>query len=237
MNREYHRWHSPNLGRDMELLVFGHAGAPVITFPTSMGRFYEYEDFGMVGALANHLEQGWIQLYCPDGIDGESWYNRGISAHDRALRHNQYERYLLDEVAPLIHGKNPNPFLMTTGCSFGAYHAANLAFKHPDVFSRVLAISGQYDLSFLVHEGFDQEVFFNSPMAYLPGLSDERYLGPLRGHLQIILCAGGWNDICHTGTQQLSAVLRDKGIPHTLDVWDAAWHDWPWWRQMTVKHI
>lgn len=237
MNREYVRWGSPNLGRDMEMLVFGHAGAPVIAFPTSMGRFYEYEDFGMVGTLANHLEQGWIQLYCPDGIDGESWYNRGIAPHDRAMRHSQYERYLLDEVLPFIRSRNDNGFLMTTGCSFGAYHAANLAFKHPDIFSRVLAISGQYDLSFLVHEGFDQDVYFNSPMAYLPGLSDERYLDPLRHHLQIILCAGGWNDICHQGTQALATVLRGKDIPHTLDIWDDAWHDWPWWRQMTVKHV
>lgn len=221
----------------MELLVFGHAGAPVIAFPTSMGRFYEWEDFGMVGALANHLEQGWIQLYCVDGIDGESWYNRGLSPHWRAVRHNQYEGYLLNEVVPLIRSQNPVDFLITTGCSFGAYHAANLGFKHPEVVSRVLAISGQYDLNFILHGDFDQDCYFNSPMAYLPNLTDERYLGAMRTHLQTILCVGGWNDICHHGTQALAGVLRDKGIPHTLDVWDQAWHDWPWWRQMVLKHI
>lgn len=237
MRREYHRWGSPSLGRDMELLLFGHAGAPVIAFPTSMGRFYEWEDFGMVGALANHLEQGWIQLFCVDGIDGESWYNRGLPSHWRAMRHNQYEGYLLNEVVPFIRSQNPVDFLITTGCSFGAYHAANLGFKHPEVVSRVLAISGQYDLNFILHGDFDEDCYFNSPMSYLPNLTDERYLGAMRTHLQTILCAGGWNDICHHGTQALAGVLRDKGIPHTLDVWDQAWHDWPWWRQMVLKHI
>ncbi len=221
----------------MELLAFGHAGAPVLAFPTSMGRFYEYEDFGMVRALARPLEEGWAQLFCVDGIDAESWYNRAISPHDRAIRHNQYESYLIEEVVPLMRGHNSAGFLMTTGCSFGAYHAANLAFKHPEVFDRVIAISGQYDLRFLIREGFDEECYFNSPMAYLPNLGDERILGALRRHLQIILCAGGWGDICHDGTEALAAVLRAKSIPHTLDIWDEAWHDWPWWHRMTLKHV
>ncbi len=62
MNREYHRWHSASLDRDMELLVFGHAGARVLVFPTSMGRFFQWEDFGMIAALGQHLEDGWLQL-------------------------------------------------------------------------------------------------------------------------------------------------------------------------------
>jgi esterase/lipase superfamily enzyme len=237
MQREYHRWGSPSLGRDMEMLVFGHAGAAVLAFPTSRGRFYEYEDFGMVGALAHHLDQGWIQLYCVDGIDTESWYNYGIAPHHRAMRHNQYERYLIDEVVPFMRSRTPSNFLATTGCSFGAYHAVNLAFKNPTTFNRVLAISGQYDLNFLLHGDMPQECYFNSPMSYLPNLGDDSYLAPLRNHLQIILCVGGWNDICRAGTEAFAAVLRAKEVPHQFDVWEQAWHDWPWWRQMTTKHI
>jgi esterase/lipase superfamily enzyme len=237
MQREYQRWTSPALGRDMEMLVFGHAGAPVLVFPTSMGRFYQYEDFGMVSALSTHLEQGWLQLFCVDSVDGESWYNRGIPPHDRAVRHNQYERYVVDEVVPFIRTRNQTDFLITTGCSFGAYHAANVAFKHPSLFRRVLAISGQYDLHFLLGGYFDLDCYFNSPLAYLPNLTDERYLVPLRTRVQIILCVGGWRDICHDGTLALAGVLHSKDIPHLLDIWDEAWHDWPWWRQMTLKHL
>ena len=80
MNREYHKWHSSRLGRDMELLVFGHAGLPVLVFPSSQGRFYEFEDRGLVGAVAHKLDAGQIQLFCLDSVDAESWYNRGCSA-------------------------------------------------------------------------------------------------------------------------------------------------------------
>ena len=64
MHRQHHRWWSPSLGRHMDLLEFGHAGARVIAFPTSMGNFYEWEDQGMTRALRTHLENGWIQLVC-----------------------------------------------------------------------------------------------------------------------------------------------------------------------------
>jgi esterase/lipase superfamily enzyme len=237
MKRDYHRRFSPSLGRDMEMLVFGHAGAPVLAFPTSLGRFYEWEDFGMVCSLSHHLEQGWIQLYCVDSVDAESWYNHGAAHWARAARHNQYEHYLLHEVVPLMRKQNPNDFLMAAGCSFGAYHAANLAFKHPGLIRRTLAVSGQYDLNFILHGNFNDDCYVNSPMAYLPNLSDEGILSRLRTQLQTILVVGGWGDICRQGTEDLARVLREKGIPHTLDVWEPAWHDWPWWKQMVLKHI
>lgn len=128
MHREYHKWYSPRLNREMELLIFGHAGARVLVFPTSMGRFYEYEDRGMVANLTDHLENGWLQLYCVDSIDGESFYNNWAHPADKIRRHVQYEDYILHEVLPLSQSKNPNPFLIAHGCSFGAYHAVNMPF-------------------------------------------------------------------------------------------------------------
>src|SRR5579859_1272348 len=120
----------------MELLVFGHAGARVIAFPTSMGRFYQWEDFGLVGALREHLERGWIQLYCVDSVDAESWYAKQKPPAERARRHNQYDRYILDEVLPYSAGRNGTPFVMTAGASFGAYHAINFALRHPQAVNR-----------------------------------------------------------------------------------------------------
>ena len=85
MNREYHRWWSRDLQRDMELLVFGHAGTKVLVFPTSMGRYFEYEDNQMVAAVADRIEAGQLQIYCVDSVDGESWYNQaGASLLARA---------------------------------------------------------------------------------------------------------------------------------------------------------
>jgi esterase/lipase superfamily enzyme len=72
MNREYLKGYSRELGREMELLVFGHAGAPLLVFPTSMGKFFEYEDRGMIGVLAGKIDRGELQVFCPDAVDLES---------------------------------------------------------------------------------------------------------------------------------------------------------------------
>ena len=146
MHREYHRWYSPRLNRDMELLIHGHAGARVLVFPTSQGRYYEYEDRGMVENLRDEIENGLLQLYCVDSVDAESFYCRWAHPSGRITRHMQYEEYILNEVLPLSRAKNDNPFMMTHGASFGAYHAVNIAFRHPHLFGRVLALSGVYDL-------------------------------------------------------------------------------------------
>jgi esterase/lipase superfamily enzyme len=66
MNREYHKWYSSRLGRDMEMLVIGYAGLPVLVFPTSGGRFYEFEDRGMIGAVGGRVERGDLQFFCVD---------------------------------------------------------------------------------------------------------------------------------------------------------------------------
>ena len=57
MRRDYVKWYSPSLHRDMELLAFGERGFPVVVFPTSGGRFFEYEDRGMVNSLAPKIER------------------------------------------------------------------------------------------------------------------------------------------------------------------------------------
>lgn len=74
MHREYHRWFSSRLQRDMELLVFGHSGAKVLVFPTRDGRFHEYEDLRLVNSLAGKIDAGKLQLWCPDSVAWESFY-------------------------------------------------------------------------------------------------------------------------------------------------------------------
>src|ERR1700729_4295870 len=111
MKREYHKWLSPALDREMELLVFGHTGLPVLVFPTSCGRFFEFEDRGMVNTIHDKLEHGHIQLVCVDSVDSESWYNRAVPPRWRIARHMQYEGYVMQEVLPLIRRQNQNPEL------------------------------------------------------------------------------------------------------------------------------
>src|SRR4051812_24245979 len=124
MHTEYHKWYSPHLNREMELKVFGHGGFPLLVFPTSMGRFYQYADQGMIAARQQKYESGELQAFCVDSVDEESWYNKHVPPHDRIVRHMQYEQYLRQEVIPFLKSKNPAPKIAATGCSFGGYHSA-----------------------------------------------------------------------------------------------------------------
>ena len=146
MHREYHRWFSPSLGREMELLQFGHAGARALVFPSSMGRFHEWEDQGMIEALAPMIEQGWFQLWCVNSVDADSWYAKWKHPADRARHQGAYDAYLYNEVLPLTEHRNSNPFLITTGASFGAYHAMAFGLRHPDKVGRIIGLSGIYDI-------------------------------------------------------------------------------------------
>ena len=117
MQRSYEKWYSPALGREMELLWFGWSGYPVIAFPTSMGRFFQYEDSGTVAALAHKLEAGQLQWCCVDSVDTESWYNEGVHPAARAPRHEQYDAYLRGEVVPFVRDRAQRHDLGAFGCS------------------------------------------------------------------------------------------------------------------------
>lgn len=235
MKREYHKWHSPRLDREMELLIFGHAGARVLVFPTSQGRFFEWEDQGMVAALGEHLERGWLQLYCVDSVDSESWYCKWAHPAGRAARHVQYEEYLLNEVLPLSRALNPNPFLIAAGASFGAYHALNIALRHPTIFNRAIGLSGIYDIRSWTDGYYDETIYFNNPIDYVPGMNDPGLLEQIR-RLDIIIAVGE-HDPNIQNNRAMSQALWDKGIWHAFRIWDGWAHDWPWWREMIRWYI
>lgn len=219
----------------MELLVFGHAGARVLVFPTSQGRFYEWEDRGMVGALGEHLRNGWVQLYCVDSVDAESWYARWKHPVDRARRQEDYERYLIHEVLPLSRHRNGNPFLVTTGASFGAYHAVSFALRHPHLVGRTIGMSGLYDIRDFANGYYDEHIYRHNPSHFVSHLHDHGHLEALR-RMDIIL-ATGRDDSFRENNEHLSRALWGKGVGHALRLWDGWAHDWPWWHQMIRRYI
>ena len=236
MNREYHKWFSPSLGRDMEMLVFGHGGLPGVVFPSSCGRFYEFEDRGMVGAIAHRLESGQLQLFCVDSVDGESWYNRDVPGRWRIARQMQYESYVMHEVMPLLRRMNWNQLRISLGCSFGGYHAVNLALRHPDVFTGFLSMSGAFDVSSFLRGYYDQDCYFNLPTHYLRHLSDPWFFEHYRRN-SYVLAAGDW-DICLGANQEMAGLMRWKDIPVRFDTWgDQQMHDWPLWHRMIREYL
>lgn len=236
MNRTYHEWRSSRLGRSMELLVFGHAGLPVLVFPTSGGRFFDFEDRGMIAAVETKIDAGRLQLFCVDSIDGESWYNRQAAPRRRVFRHMQYESYLLDEVVPLVRKTNPDPRLFALGASFGGYHAANISLRFPFLFTGFLSMSGVFDLTNFLDGYYDDICYFNLPTHFLPRLDDKQILDRMRTNNYIL--ASGWDDQCLVHNQQLDRILSEKSIPHALHVWDTVnSHDWPTWQRMMQEYL
>jgi esterase/lipase superfamily enzyme len=243
MKREYHAWFSPRLQRAMELLVFGHAGLPVLVFPTRQGRFFDYENWGLVGALADRIDAGRLRLYCVDSADSEAFYCTCRPPRARVERHLQYEGYILDEVLPLMQLENPyagRPGVH--GCSIGAYHAVNIAFRHPDRFQRVVGLSGRYDLtqrigSFpaLFDGYYDEDIYFQTPSHYIPGLADPVLLDQLR-RLDITLAVGEADPFC-ANAQHLSGCLRDKQVPHRFYLWRGEAHRARHWREMVRWYL
>ena len=131
MNREYHKSWSYHLQRDMELLIFGHAGAKVLIFPSRLGRFYEYEKLGIVELLKHKIEQGWLQLYCVDSIDSESFYCNWAHPSGRIKRHIDFEKYILKEVLPFMQDRNSHDCVIAHGLSLGATMLQILSFVIP----------------------------------------------------------------------------------------------------------
>jgi esterase/lipase superfamily enzyme len=239
MRREYHKWSSPALKREMELLVFGQAGAQVLVFPTRSGRFFEYENMGMVEALRPKIEGGHLQLYCIDGIDRDTFYSRHRTPNMKVERHLEYERYVLDEVLPFIAEQNPHPCVISHGCSLGAFFAASLVFRHPQHFQKLAAFSGRYDLTERIENFADlldghqsPEVYYLMPSQFLPRLSRPDLLSRLK-QVDLVFVVGD-EDPFLDNTHALSATLQAKGVSHRLHHWAGRAHDAVSWREMAA---
>jgi esterase/lipase superfamily enzyme len=226
----------------MELLAFGHSGAKVLVFPARQGRFYDYENWGLVNALRHSIDGGNIRLFCVDGVDSESLYCHHAPPWSRVHRHRQYERYILEEVVPLMRSENGSQVLIAHGCSIGAYHAMNVALRHPWLFSKVVALSGRYDLtrSFgpfqdLFSGHYDQDVYFITPNHYLPNLNDAGYLDHLR-RMEITLAVGE-HDPFHESNRILSQALAQKDVPHHFAIWPGEAHRARYWREMVPNYL
>jgi esterase/lipase superfamily enzyme len=219
----------------MELLVFGDRGTPVLVYPTSMGRFYQWEDFGMIAHMSGRIDEGWLQLWCVDSVDGESFYAKKKPWQERAARHLAYERYVLDEVVASIRAENPVDFLIAAGASFGAMHAITLATRRPGVVRKAIGMSGAYD-SAAWHDGRREgDAYFVKPMAFHPDLNDMRYLAPLR-ETEIVI-ATGREDRNVEDSRRIAAILQAKGVPASLHLWDGWAHDWPYWKEMVDVYL
>ncbi len=239
MRRAERRWFSGNLGHDMDVFIYGHAGQPLVCLPSQNGHAGDWEAFGMVDCVADLLEAGRLLIVAVDGIDWQSWTSADAPLPHRARRNNDYMRYINDEVVPLARSEGGRESVWATGCSVGAFHAANLFFRRPDLFDGIIALSGIYQASHFVGGFTDDDVYFNSPLYYLPELRDPWHLERYR-RSRIVACVGqGANENeAIADTRRLQQVLHDKGVPATFDYWGHdVEHHWYWWQKMLRHHL
>lgn len=235
MKENYHKWFSLPLQRDFEMLTFGYSGLPLIVFPTSGGKYYEAKDRGLINSVLDLIKSGSLMVFCPDSVNSESWYNYSAHPSERVKRHIDYENAILEEVIEYALHKTRFDKVIVCGCSFGGYHASNLAFRHPDKISGLFTMGGAYDIKRFIYGYYDDNCYFNNPPDYMPNLNDNWYLSRIR-EMKIILGTGD-TDFCLPENLRLSEILKSKNINHMLDVRPFTGHDWQWWNLMFRDYL
>ena len=239
MQITYHKEYSRNLGREMEYKVYGHQGKPVLVFPTSNGRFYQYEDAGMINAISGFIDDGKIQVWTVDGIDSETFYSTRQDNHSKITRHESYFNYINAELIPGILSKSRennqghDQRIAVTGCSMGAFHAANFYLRYPWYIDTVVALSGVYSTDYFFGNDKPVDIYLNSPIDYLKNNNDAFYMDRFR-HSNLIFCCGqgAYEDFMLEDTYKLRNVFENKKIPAWFDIWGKdSVHDWPWWHK------
>jgi esterase/lipase superfamily enzyme len=222
------------------VLAYGHWGRPLLVFPSELGKRWDWEDTGMIGALSGLIDDGRLKVYCVDGADEWTWRADDVPLEERARRHGEYERWICDTVAPFIHGDTGGDIIVA-GSSFGAYHAANFALKRADLFPLAVCMSGVYDVSVVGWGERGDAVYFNNPADYVQHLQGD-HLDWLRSRASLVLVCGQgqWEDTTGAleSTKRFAGLLGEKRIRHELDLWghDVP-HEWPSWRAQIAHHL
>lgn len=239
MQRQLSSWHSPSLNKEMPIAVYGYYGFALLLIPTAAADYLEYERFQLMDSLRPFIEGGKVKVFSIDSINNESWMNQSADPRHKAIRHQQWNDYVFNEVIPFIrtHTSEETP-VITCGASFGALHSANLFFKRPDLINGCIAMSGVYDLLEYSKGYYDEDVYFNSPVHYLPNLTDHAILEQIRKshHVHLLSGSGSYED--PDAARRFAGILYGKGIWYELDIWGGEWsHDWPTWRAMLPHYL
>ncbi len=239
MKRELTNWYSPALNKDMPIATYGDYGFALLMIPTAAADYLEYERFQLIDTLAPFINSGKVKVYSVNSINNESWLNNEMLGEHKAIRHNQFNNYIFNEVIPFIkNSTSADTPIITCGASFGALHSMNLFLKRPDLINGVIAMSGVYDLTEYTKGFYDDQVYFNSPQHYIPNLSSHHILEQIRASNHVHILTGSGDHEAPDAAGVFAKILFDKGIHYELDVWGTEWrHDWETWRAMLPQYL
>ncbi len=239
MERNLFSWWSPSLNKDMPIASYGSYGFALLLIPTAAADYLEYERFQLIDSIAPFIDEGKVKVYSIDSINNESWMNNQMEPHHKIMRHQQWNEYVYNEVIPYIRNTSSwETPIITCGASFGALHSANLFFRRPDLINGCLSMSGVYDLTEYTKGYYDEDVYFNSPIHYMPNLTDHSILEQIRrsSHIHLFSGSGSYEDPDSAG--RFAKILYNKNIWYELDIWGTEWsHDWPTWRTVLPHYL
>ena len=239
MKRELTSWFSPSLQKEMPIAVYGDYGFALLLIPTAAADYLEYERFQMIDYLAPYINAGKIKVYSVNSMNNESWMDYNRQGEHKAIRHNQFNEYIYNEVVPFIktNASWVTPIIVS-GASFGALHSMNLFLKRPDLIDGVIAMSGVYDLTEYTRGFFDDQVYYNSPAHYIPNLNNHAILEQIRESRHIHILTGSGDHEDPEAAKRFAGILYNKNINYELSIWGTEWkHDWPTWRAMLPLFI
>ena len=234
-------WHSERMRTEATLVRWGHFGRPVLLFPTAGGDCEEIERFHVIGALDALLGAGKIKVYSCDSVAGRVMLKQEGSPAHRMWMLNMFHQYVRHEVVPAIRMdcKADDVEIIVAGSSIGAFHAAAMVCRWPQIFSHALACSGTYDLLRFLGQPKPEpsdDFLVSSPLHFLPSLAG-MHLDKLRTRFLLIPSGTGRaEDIGESWA--LARSLGAKGVPNRVDDWGPEWHhDWVTWRKMFPQYL
>jgi len=231
------RWYSERLGMASTLVRWGHYGTPVLVLPTAGGDPWEIERQGVVAACGDLLAAGRVKLYSCDSVAGRAMIEGWGTTRQRMALLDAFHQYVRWEVVPAIRADSGADVpLVTAGASIGAFNALALLCRFPDAVASAVCMSGTYDLQPLYGGDFSDELYFSSPLHFLPGL-DGPQLTQLRQRFAVLASGeGAWENV--GASWRIGEVLGAKGVPNRVDSWGPEWeHDWPTWRRMLPTYL
>lgn len=245
MEIRYETHWSGHLNREMAFKIYGSSGKPVLFIPCQGGRFWDFEAFKMIDYWAPWIETGKCMVFSVDTIDNESWAAVNADNRWRIVNHERWFRYVIEELVPAIRhiaglANGYDQKIMTFGASMGAMHAANLYYRHPDIFDSVFAISGLYDHKLFFGDYCDDLVYNNCPCLYLRNLPRDHWYNDLyHSQKSLVVCGqGAWEEPLLESTRWLDTVCCEKGIGTRFEYWGYdVDHDWPWWYKMVQTYL
>ncbi len=238
MQKEYYKWNSEFLNKEIEISSYGHFGTTILLFSSNTPNHKEIEENGFLDLIYPMIHSGRCRIFSVTNLQDECWLDDTKRSLLKSKRHFEFNKFIEEELVPQIYTECGGPVpIITAGASYGGFIASNTFFRRPDLFIGTIALSATFNIEHYSKDYYDENCYFNSPVHYLPNLTDKYWVTHLLSRHHIYLASGsGENENPHN-TSQFGDLLNSKGFRANVEIWGNEFgHNWESWSQM-LKHF